>query len=57
MHALLGRAARAVAAANKTIRALIILARVVCGDETPLRSGRGPRAKKKCANTTRVRGT
>jgi hypothetical protein len=47
VHALLGRAARAVAAANKTIRALIILARVVCGDETPIRSGPGPRAKKK----------
>ena len=47
VHALLRRAARAVAAANKTIRALIILARVVCGDETPLRSGPGPKAKKK----------
>ena len=45
VHALLGRAARAAAAANKTIRALIILARVVCGDETPIRSG--PRTKKK----------
>jgi len=40
VHALLGRAARAVAAANKTIRALLILARVVCGDETP--SGPAP---------------
>ncbi len=47
VHALLGRAARAVAAANKTIRALLILARVICGDETPLRSGPGPKAKKK----------
>ena len=47
VHALLGRAARAVAAANKTIRALLILARVVCGDETPIRSGPGPKAKKK----------
>ena len=47
VHALLGRAARAVAAANKTIRALIILARVVCGDETPVRSGPGPKASKK----------
>jgi transposase len=47
VHGLLGRAARAVAAASKTIRALIILARVVCGDETPLRSGPGPRAKNK----------
>ena len=47
VHALLARAARAVAAANKAIRALIILARVVCGDETPIRSGPGPKAKKK----------
>ena len=47
VHGLPGRAARAVAAANKTIRALLILARVVCGDETPVRSGPGPKAKKK----------
>ncbi len=47
VHALLGRAARAVAAANKTIRALILLARVICGDETPLRAGPGPKSKKK----------
>lgn len=47
VHALLARAARAVAAANKTIRALILLARVICGDETPLRAGPGPKAKKK----------
>jgi transposase len=42
VHALLERAARAVAAANTAIRALIILARVVCGDETPLRAGPRP---------------
>jgi len=47
VHALLERAARAVAAANKAIRALIILARVVCGDETPLRAGPGPKTAKK----------
>lgn len=47
VHALLARAAKAVAAANKTIRALIILARVICGDETPIRSGPGPKARKK----------
>ena len=47
VHALLARAAAAVAAANTTIRALIILARVVCGDETPIRSGPGPKAKKR----------
>jgi transposase len=43
----LPRAAKAAAAANKAIRALIILARVVCGDETPLRVGPGPRSRKK----------
>ncbi len=47
VHALLARAATAVAAANKTIRALIILARVICGDETPLRAGPGPKTRKK----------
>ena len=47
VHSLLGRAARAVAAANKTIRALIILARVICGDETPVRAGPGPKSAKK----------
>jgi transposase len=34
VHGLLDRAAAAVAAANTAIRALIILARVICGDET-----------------------
>jgi transposase len=47
VHGLLERAARAVAAANKAIRALIILARVLCGDETPLRAGPGPKTRKK----------
>ena len=47
VHGLLERAARAVAAANTAIRALIILARVVCGDETPLRAGPGPKTAKK----------
>jgi len=47
VHSLLERAARTVAAANKAIRALIILARVVCGDETPLRVGPGPKTRKK----------
>jgi transposase len=47
VHGLLARAAKAVAAVNKTIRALIILAHVICGDETPLRAGPGPKAKKK----------
>lgn len=47
VHSLLGRAARAVAAANKTIRALILAARVICGDETPIRVGPGPKSAKK----------
>jgi len=47
VHALLARAATAAAAANTAIRALIILARVVCGDETPLRAGPGPKRNKK----------
>ena len=47
VHGLLERAARAVAAANKAIRALILLARVICGDETPLRAGPGPKSRKK----------
>jgi transposase len=47
VHTLLARAARAVAAANTAIRALIILARVICGDETPLRVGPGPKSRKK----------
>jgi hypothetical protein len=47
VHALLARAARGVAAANKLIRALVILARVVCADETPIRVGPGPKTRKK----------
>jgi Glycosyl hydrolase family 62/Transposase IS66 family len=43
VHSLLERAAQAVAAANMAIRALILLARVVCGDETPVRVGHGRR--------------
>jgi transposase len=46
-HNLLDRAAQAVAAANQAIRALVILAGVICGDETPVRAGPGPKAKKK----------
>jgi transposase len=47
VHTLPGHVARAVAAANKTIRALIILAGVICGDQTPLRAGTGPKIRKK----------
>ena len=47
VHSLLARAARGVAAANKLIRALIILARVICAGETPVRVGPGPKTRKK----------
>ena len=47
VHGLLARAAAAVAAAGKATRALIIRARVICGDETPVRSGPGPKTRKK----------
>jgi len=47
VHGLLARAAKAAAAAGKAIRALIILARVICGDETPIRVGPGPKTRKK----------
>ena len=46
VHSLLERAAQAVAEANMAIRALILLARVVCGDETPVRVGPGPKSRK-----------
>jgi hypothetical protein len=42
VHGMIARAAAAVAEANKLIRALIILAHVVCADETPIRSARVP---------------
>ncbi len=41
------RAAAAVAGTNKLIRALIILAHVVCCDETPIRVGPGPKSRKR----------
>ena len=47
VHCLLARAARGVAAVNRLIRALIVLARVVCADETPVRAGPGPKTRKK----------
>ena len=47
VHSLLERAAQAVTAANMAIRALILLARVICGDETPVRVGPGPKSRKK----------
>jgi transposase len=47
VHSMIERAAAAVAGANRAIRALIILAHVVSADETPLRAGPGPKARKK----------
>ena len=47
VHGMLARAAAAVAAANKLIRALIITAHVVCADETPIRVGPGPKTRKR----------
>ncbi len=44
---MIARAAAAVAAANKAIRALIILAHVICADETPIRVGPGPKTRKR----------
>ncbi len=47
VHGMLARAAAAVADASKLIRALIILAHVVCADETPIRVGPGPKSRKR----------
>jgi len=47
VHGMIERAAVAVAGANKTIRALIILAHVVSADETPIRVGPGPKTRKR----------
>ena len=47
VHGLLARAAAAVAAPNKLIRALVILSDVVCADETPIRAGPGPKTSKR----------
>ena len=47
VHALLGRAARAVRHVNMLIRALVITAGVICADETPIRVGPGPKSRKR----------
>jgi transposase len=47
VHGMLARAARAVRGACMLIRALVITAAVLCADETPLRVGPGPKARKK----------
>jgi len=48
VHSMIARAAAAVAGANAAIRCLIILAHVVSADETPIRAGPGPKARKRC---------
>jgi len=47
VHQMIARAAAAVAGVNKLIRALIILAHVICADETPIRVGPGPKTRKR----------
>src|SRR6266567_6088566 len=47
VHSMIARAAAAVAEANKAIRCLIILAHVICADETPIRVGPGPKTRKR----------
>src|SRR6266536_5567303 len=47
VHAMIARAAEAAAEANKAIRCLIILAHVICADETPIRVGPGPKTRKR----------
>src|SRR5258707_1762336 len=47
VHSMIGRAAAAVAGANRAIRCLIILAHVISADETPVRAGPGPKTRKR----------
>ena len=47
VHAMIARAAKAVRHVNMLIRALVITAAVLSADETPIRSGAGPKARKK----------
>jgi transposase len=47
VHSMIARAAAAVAEANTAIRCLIILAHVISADETPIRAGPGPKARKR----------
>ena len=47
VHSMIARAAAAVAQANTAIRCLIILAHVICADETPIRAGPGPKTRKR----------
>jgi transposase len=47
VHSMIARAAKAVRGANVLIRALVIAARVLSADETPLRVGPGPKTRRK----------
>ena len=47
VHSMIRRAAAAVSDTNRLIRALVILAHVVCADETPIRVGPGPKTRKR----------
>src|SRR5882757_5924933 len=47
VHSMIERTAAAVAGANKAIRCLIILAHVICADETPIRVGPGPKTRER----------
>ena len=47
VHSLLERAAGAVRGACLLIRALVVTASVICADETPIRVGPGPKARKR----------
>ena len=47
VHQMIARAAAAVAETNKLIRALIILAHLICAGETPIRVGPGPKTRKR----------
>jgi hypothetical protein len=47
VHSMIARAAKAVRGVNMLIRALVITARVLSADETPIRVGPGPRTRKK----------
>ena len=47
VHSMIARAAKAVRGVNMLIRALVITAAVISADETPIRVGPGPKAKKR----------
>jgi transposase len=47
VHSMIARAAKAVRGVNMLIRALVITARVLSADETPIRVGPGPKTRKK----------